>query len=289
MPCDHHTGSSRIVFPKNPSAHLRFPSPFPSPAHGNFLTLNVLAPVDSMYATVPLLEEEEDGYGDESSPPSTWLVWDCWGDTPLGLESTRVWTPHWTRGEASWAWPSWLSASWLDTTWSWSHAALPFSSGWTGSPQNMGKNELLLSYVAFCHSMSESSRYKWEGCEGGLWPSSVANYSPPQQEGAQPKIPVKVIPYLSLLPTPSFPSFPAASSYPKKGAEVSTHLERTSHENRSPLLHGDALEHVYKYTLYYFTRMLIDRVFHSASEGHLLKIKSVKIVLPCTILRKSFH
>lgn len=82
---------------------------------------------------------------------------------------------------------------------------------------------------------------------------------------------------------------PAASSQLQKGAKVSAHLERASHENRSPLLHGDAFEPVYKYTLYNFTRMLIDSVFHCASEGHLLKIKSEKIVLPWTILRRSFH
>lgn len=81
------------------------------------------------------------------------------------------------------------------------------------------------------------------------------------------------------------------ASGPKEGDKVGVHLEneRTARGNRSLLLRGDALECVYKYTLYYFTRALVNNGFCYASEGHLLKIKSVKIVWPSTILRKSFH
>lgn len=121
----------------------------------------------------------------------------------------------------------------------------------------------------------------------GATPSLVANYPPliPYRKEPSQKKNQSGTHYLISFPPPS------ASSGPKKGDKVGTHLEneRTARGNRRLLLRGDTLERVYKYTLYYFTRALVDTRFCYASEGHLLKIKFVKIVWPSTILRKSFH
>lgn len=116
----------------------------------------------------------------------------------------------------SWAWPSWLSASRLDPTWSSvsGYLAFPTIPDWTLSTYQLRWTPPFLMLV-FVIAMSKVAgivekvmREAMAFLGGQLFSSNLP------QKGAQPKENSAQVKRA----TPSFPSSPAASSYPEKGS-----------------------------------------------------------------------